>query len=412
MPALAIFRRDIVRLGRSPLRTALMFAVPLVLAAMMGLAFGGGSDSSITLTVLVKDDDDSVVTRLLTGGGGQFDPRLQLIAVGEEGFERMEAGEASALLHIPADFTKAYLEGRPASLTLVKNPAERFMPRVAEEGATLSATVLSAVSRVFRDELEALATVLDSPTGPSPDAAGTLATGITLRLASLERYLYPPLITLETTTVQADDQESLASMNPMAFIFPGLAVLGILFLAQSVTRDILRERESGLVRQLLTAPVTVSDYLLGKTLSVVLITTMGFGLLVAIGTAVGVPWGPPIAVAALVVATALAAGGALILIMSLVATERQQDAVTTIVIMTWSLVGGSMVPLSTLPSFLLPVSRTSLNFWSIDGFNKLILHGGGIADIGLNLAILAGLGSCFLLIGMNRLGRTLKTGDL
>ena len=55
----------------------------------------------------------------------------------------------------------------------------------------------------------------------------------------------------------------------------------------------------------------------------------GFALLVVIGIAMGVSWGPPAAAAILVLATAVAASGTLLLIMSLVGSERQGDALTS-----------------------------------------------------------------------------------
>ncbi len=73
--------------------------------------------------------------------------------------------------------------------------------------------------------------------------------------------------------------------------------MGILFLAQSATRDILRDREAGLLRHLLTAPVSPGDYLLGKCLSVLLVTAAGFALMTVVGSAMGVAWGPPLATA-------------------------------------------------------------------------------------------------------------------
>ena len=47
------------------------------------------------------------------------------------------------------------------------------------------------------------------------------------------------------------------------------------------------------------------------------------------------------AVAILAAATAVASSGTLLLIMSLVGTERQGDALTTIVIIGWSMLGGA-----------------------------------------------------------------------
>lgn len=414
-PVLAILRRDLVRMARSPLRTATLFAVPLLLAAIMALAFGGGSGSAITMTVLVWDQDQTLLTGLLKGAS-DVDPRLELRWVeDDEGRQAMEAGEASALLHIPAGFTADYLAGRPTVLELVQNPAERFLPRVAEEGAHLATVVLDAISRVFRDDLDTLAGLLDEEQTPEPARIAALAAGVTATVATLEPYLFPPLIELETVSLtdgaDGDDQAGAgAGFDVLDAIFPGLAVLGVLFLAQATTRDIVHERNSGLLRHLLTAPVSVADYLAGKCLSVVTVTLLGFSLLVAVGAAVGVAWGPPAIVAALVAVTALAAGGLLLVIASLGTSETAQDTIATVVILIGSLIGGSIVPLSQIPDFMRPFSRLSLNYWTVDAFDALIRRGGGWAEVAPNLAVLAALGIVLLALGATLLGRRLSSG--
>lgn len=198
----------------------------------------------------------------------------------------------------------------------------------------------------------------------------------------------------------------------LSMFFPGLAVMGVLFLAQSATRDILQDRETGLLRHLLTAPVTPGEYLVGKCLTVILVTAVGFFILVAVGMLLGVSWGSPGASAALVLATAIAASGTLLLIMSLVGSERQADALTTIVIITWSMLGGAFMPLSQMPSFIEPVSATTLVYWATDGFNTLILGDGGLTDILLNLGVLLGVGLVFLIAGAFILKRKIHRGGL
>ena len=152
------------------------------------------------------------------------------------------------------------------------------------------------------------------------------------------------------------------------------------------------------------------QYLLGKCLSVLLVSGLGFGVMVAVGLAAGVSWGPPAAATALVLASALAASGTLLLIMSLVGSQRQGDAVTTVVIIVWSMVGGAFVPVSQIPSFLLPLSRSTMVYWSVDGFARLIQHGGGLADVLPNLAVLGTAGAAMLLAGAAALGRRLASG--
>lgn len=413
-PALAIVRRDLKRLLRSPLRTVSMFAMPLMLAAMLGFAFGGGDGPDITLRVLLLDQDQGLFGQLLRPAADRADGRLELVAVDESGFEQLERGEASALLRIPPGFTDALLEGRPTTLELIKNPAERFLPVVAEEGATLGALGLSEITMLLRPQLDEVRAMLDAEGMPTDLQISALATGATAKLAAMRRYLFPPRIALDTITVGDGDAQpaSGAEVSVMGIVFPGLAVLGMLFLAQAATRDILRERLSGQLRHLLSAPVTVSDYLAGKCLSVLTISGGGLALLIALGHLAGVRWGAPLAVAALVAASALAIGGLLLAIMSLTTSERQQDSVTTIVIMLSAILGGSMVPLAAMPDFLLPLSKLTLNYWATDGFTALILHGGSLADVATNLIVLSLTGALLLTMGITMLRRRIEQGGV
>jgi ABC-2 type transport system permease protein len=229
-------------------------------------------------------------------------------------------------------------------------------------------------------------------------------------------YVFPPVVTLEVVDVGAAEDEGTATKLQgvtavLSLVLPGFAILGVLFLAQSATRDMLHDRETGVVRQLLTAPVTPASYLVGKCLSVLVVSAAGLGLLVAAGVAAGVAWGPPLAVAAVVVAAAVAASGTLLLVMSVVGSERQGDALATIVIMSWCMLGGAFVPLSQMPAFLHPIARTTLVYWATSAFSTLIA-GGGFADILPNLAVLAGGGALGIAIGAAVMGRRLARGAL
>jgi len=414
MAVLAIVRRDLNRHRRNPVRTALMFALPLVMAAIFALVFGGGGVEEITVEVLLWDEDESLLSTLAQGAASAGDggQQIDITPVGREGLAMMDKGEASALVHIPAGFTDDFLGGVPTTIEVIKSPAERFLPQVVEEGVGIGGSVLSAASRVFRPELAQIKSLMDGDDFPADLVIAGLSTGINSRLSGLQSLLFPPAIALETVTLSPDDDETIDDVGILSVFLPGFAVMGVLFLAQSATRDILQDRESGLLRHLLTAPVAPGEYLIGKCLSVILVTAAGFSLMVIIGVFMGVSWGPPAAAAALIFATALAASGTLLLIMSLVGSERQGDALTTIVIITWSMLGGAFVPLSQMPSFLRPLSATTLVYWATDAFNTLILSGGGLADIVPNIAVLAGVGALFLIIGSLVLGRRIRRGAL
>ena len=188
MVELRILRRDLTRWARNPITTALMFAVPLTMAAIFSLVFGGQGGDAITLRVLVHDEDDSLLSRLLQGGSSdsRWDERLELVPVGEEGYRMMEEGEANALLHIPPDFTKNFLAGVPVTLEVVKNPAQRFLPQLVEEGVGVGAAVLSQASVVFGPELATIGGFMDREGVPPDLQVGAFSVAVNQKLRDLE----------------------------------------------------------------------------------------------------------------------------------------------------------------------------------------------------------------------------------
>jgi ABC-type Na+ efflux pump permease subunit len=418
MPVLAIVRRDLLRFVRNPMRAVLLLAIPLALAGVFALAFGGGGPD-LRIRVLVFDEDEGVISGLLTGalgnagdfGGGE---RLEIVPVGEEGYAMMEEGEASALIRIPEGFSEDFLAGREATLELVKNPSQRFLPQIVQEGLDLGAVVASQASRVLRPELDTLQGMLDGTDAPGDLQVAQLAVALNQRVQSLDRYVLPPAIELETVDVENDAEAGGSQLsgpaNVLAFFLPGLAVLGLLFFSQAATRDVVVERESGLLKQLLTAPVSISEYVAGKCLSVVVISLLGFGVLIAVGAVAGVPWGDPLAVVALIVVAAFASSGLLLLLMSVAGNEKQADALTTIVIIVSSMVGGSFLPIGMIPDFLLPLSRATINYWVASGFDALLRGDGGLGEVLTNVAVLGGLGALFLAIGAAVMHRRLARG--
>jgi ABC-2 type transport system permease protein len=189
-------------------------------------------------------------------------------------------------------------------------------------------------------------------------------------------------------------------------------VLGVLFLAQAATRDILIDRESGLLRQLLTAPVTVGDYLTGKCLTVLTVTAGGLLLMLAAGAVAGVTWRSPVTVVCMSAATAVAVSGLLLALYALVRTERQGDTLSTIVIMVCSILGGVFVPVSQMPGFLLPFARLTPTYWATEGLRAGFQPGGGVAAAAPHIAALVAIGLGLLTLGVVLLQRRIARGGV
>jgi ABC-2 type transport system permease protein len=51
--------------------------------------------------------------------------------------------------------------------------------------------------------------------------------------------------------------------------------------------------------------------------------------------------------------------------------------------------GGALTPFETLPGWAQTIAPLTPTYWSVRGFEAVILDGGGIADVALELAVLA-----------------------
>ena len=139
---LLMVRKDLLRKARSPLGIAVALAFPILFAAMIGLIWGEGEVPKVHLLVENLDDEFFGNAMMSALGSDQVAEYFDVEVVGEEGRERIENNDGSALLRIPEDFTVDLIEGNPTSLELIRNPAQGIMPEVAEQLAGVLAEVL------------------------------------------------------------------------------------------------------------------------------------------------------------------------------------------------------------------------------------------------------------------------------
>lgn len=395
---LTLTMKDLRRRLAAPVGVIINLAIPLALAAMMALAFGGiGGEDSATpvLRVLVLDLDKTPLSGLISGPSQNADVAKHLsmkpVASRDEGLSLLRDGEASALLVIPEGFASALLEGNAVELELIKNPAESIMPIVAEQGAQVAALYLSVGARLLGDEAPRMRRLLVDGEGWG-DAAG-LATMIAKLYARVEAsadLLIPPIVEVETSGKDADAQ---GGFNFLGWMYPGMLMMGLLFVGGMQMRDLLRERAAGTLKRVLSAPVGASQVLASKLIGGAVLVALSMGLLILTGRLLfGISWGRFGPLAATSVLVVLAVTGFMAFLYSLVRTERQGDAIGGIVIMVMSLAGGAFIPPQAMPVWMRGLALGTVNHWGHEALRALTA-GGGWREVGPYLAALAAIGA-------------------
>ena len=320
--------KDLRRLRREPVTILTWLAIPMFIAVILTLVFGpGGARPNGKL--LVSDEDGGVGAAVLTSvfTQGSLGKMLAVEKVTRnEGQRRIEKGDASALLIIPNGFTGAFLGGPPVRVQLVRNPAQRILPDIIEE------TLSMAAEGAFYAK-----------------AGNPLRNQAVIQLGA------------EVIKGKAEQPGGFAAM-----LLPGTLFLAVFFVAGALAADVWRERTSGALRRIATAPVSLTAFLGGKLLAtaVVLGTVGAFGLtagrmLVDLRIAnfpVAVLW--------------IAASGSglylcVMMLQSLASSERVASLLTNFVLLPLTMLGGGFVPFEWMPRGLAQIGRYTPNGWSV-----------------------------------------------
>jgi len=396
--------KDLMRGMAHPAGIAINLSIPLVLAAMMAMVFrgGGGDVATPTMHIIVVDEDQGFLSTIVKGASQNAELAEHIsvtqAATREEGLVALKEEDATAMLVFPAGFGDSLLKGERVTLHLVKNPAHRIMPIVAEQGAGVLALYLSAARRGLGDEASH---ILNLTEGVGWGDAVKVAATITVlygRVQSSTDLLFPPLITIDDGQDQ-DAQESEGGFDFIGWMYPGMIVMGLLFAATTQMRDLLEEGRTGTLRRLLASPAGPGTILIAKILSVGTVVGIAHVFFLVVGRLVfGVSWGSigATVVVSLVVILSVTGFGAMIF--AVARTPRQGDALGGILIMLMSLLGGAFVPMEILPGWLQGVAKGTLNYWA-HGALRTLGAGGGLAEVAPALAGLAAVGGAFLAVG-------------
>jgi len=359
--------KDLRRMRREPVALASWVCIPLIITALFSIVFGRG-EATPHGVLLVCDQDDTVVSGLVPGAfsRGPLGKMLTVETVEwDAGRRRIDRGDGSALLFIPAGFQEALLRNRPCQLKLIANPAQRILPNIVAETLSIAADGAFYLQTVVGDELRALA---DGP--PSDRTISEMSVRFNHLGTSLGKYADPLLIKLESE-VRAEKPGPAGGI--VGLFFPGMFFMSLLFVAQGQSADIWRERASGTLRRTMTTPGRIEAFLGGKILSVaILFFILGLTAVVCASGALHIPVKDPLGGTLWVTV----AGTGFYVLMMLLAVhspnERAASVMASFALFLLAMVGGSFFPFEVMPDWLAAAGRLTPNGWALGQFKALM----------------------------------------
>jgi ABC-2 type transport system permease protein len=166
----------------------------------------------------------------------------------------------------------------------------------------------------------------------------------------------------------------------------------VLFAITLSASALVEERRKGTLERLLTTRLSVGQLFVGKYLASISRAFVQTFILLTLSYMVFQIFTPLSFVEALVIALIFAAAASALglVIASIARTQDQAVWIAVFITMAMVMLGGTFFEISE-SSVLHTMSRASINTYANDAFKMIITEGGSLADVGLELGVLAGV---------------------
>jgi ABC-2 type transport system permease protein len=407
----AIVRTAMVSLRRDRGALALSFVLPVVFFSIFAVIFGGRRDSTPKVSVLIVDQDHSRASqRLVKGFESEGSLTVKTRPAPVRGIEQPEytsttaeaavkAGRAPVALIIPHGFGDNPISFGPTvtsrpTIQLLEDSSDKIAPQVitgllqkvamtsmpdfmAEQGSRYFDQFTGGLTREQRQRVDSGLRSLREREETGATTATSSASG------------NGGIIAVTTRAVVGENKN-----NPMvSFYAAAIGVMFLLFTASGAAGALLDEVESGTLDRVLSSHVTMTTLMLGKLIFNSLLAFLQLVVMFLWGWAVFKLdfWShiPGFVVMGAFTAFAVAAFG--LLLASICRTRAQLGALSTLVILIMSSIGGSMFPRFLMSETMQKAGLFTINAWAIDGFTKIFWRDEPISHLWPQVLVLTGI---------------------
>ncbi len=371
--ALIVALREVRTYLQDKADLAFSLLLPIAVFALMYGAFGGQSLFHGTAHVVNEDQGGIFSTLLLEQLSELENLDVELLSP-QEADSKLDRSDLLMVFYIQKGFSDKLTSGEPAQLVFKQRG------NGGDEGQIV-ASLVRGVAEEMNQEFQVLSQVKNTLAGRDISQESIEIT----TQKFLDREREHPIVGVREEIVGS-------SPDPVNQFLPGIVTMFVLFAVTLSARAIVEERRKGTLERLLTTRLSVGQLFMGKFLAS---SSRGFVqtlILLVLAYMVFQLFTPLSFVECLFIALIFAAAAsALGLVIASIAPS--EDGATWIAIfftMVMVMLGGTFFEIAE-GSVLHTMSRASINTYANDAFKTIIVQGGSLADVGLELGVLAGV---------------------
>ena len=415
---LNIARIALIGLRRDRFALALSFLLPIIFFAVFAMIYSGHGSTTPKISIIVVDQDHSQASAQLLHSL-QNEDSLK-VATGPEPTKEnptppdytaasaeaaVKAGDVPVALIIPSGYGLHPISFGPAQpatqIELLNDSSDIIAPQMVN-GLLQKAAMTSMPTTMAQQGMDLTGRNIG---GFTPEQQKR----VDAQMAAMRKYMADPananrpsssggggMIQVHSRAVVGENKP-----NPMiAFYAAAFGVMFLLWTASGAAGSLLDEAESGTLDRVLASRVSMGTLLAGKMTFAILLAFTQLTAMFVFGWLVyrvDLPHHiPGFVVMGLSTAFAVAAFG--MLLASICRSRAQLGALSTIVIMSMSAIGGSMFPRYFMPKAMQTAGLFTINAWAIDGFTKVFWRDMPVSALWPQVTVLVSTGVVLFLI--------------
>jgi ABC-2 type transport system permease protein len=365
MRLLALANRNLKEIYRDPLALGFLLGFPLMFMLIFGAVFSGDEQPSFAVGVI--DQDNSTMSQAFVDQALAKVPVLEVSSYDDTdtALKDLTFGELNAYIVIPPDF------GQQVTQNWQGNKADIVLNMTYDESDVMISeqliTIINEVTRAFAQ--------IEMP------------------------------VTVNALPIHVENQ-----IDYIDFIGPGIITFGLLILIPTAARPIVRDKERGFMARLLTTPTRPLDFILGYSLSMVVITIAQIVIFIFGAWAMGMDIIGNLGLAFLVFfLTGLCSVGIGMVIASLSKSENQAEPLAWIFSMPLAMLSGCWFSIEMMPSYIRAVAFAFPYAHTVEAARGVLIRGVGLEAVSYDLLFLVGWAVAIFAIGVVLFRRSMRS---
>ncbi len=361
------------RKWNKPVLVLLYIFTPIIITLIMWFAFGGGSSGGNFAPIkiaIVNNDKEGIISKFFVNALSDEklkDKIITKVVNIEESENLINNRKVSAILIIPENFSHDLIEMKKTHILLIKNPAQMIYPSIVEIGMNIVKDITNFMLTLFENEINMIK--------KSMDKGEKISNNDLIKLYEKSRVKIRKLIEIfnDRGIGIKEIKTKKKGGSYVIYIFSGMGFFFLFFISNAFLEDMVKDRKKFVLKRLFLSELKKSEYYFSKLLSaVIFLLTIELVLSLSGRIIFSIKTNNIFLLSIMLLVSSLMLSLISIFVVGISKNHNQVHNINMIIVFLFAILGGSLIPVSSLPSSVRMFSVISPLYYITQGINSLI----------------------------------------